>query len=118
MKPRRYGPGASRRQREPWREQDAASTRGQRSGSRSGLRAPRTGIVLALALLVPAGPVAAQPGAIWERTVNGLAHGFDEASAVAVDGQGNVIVAGFIRNTGSDPVFTVAKFNRAGAPLW
>jgi hypothetical protein len=78
----------------------------------------RTGIILALALLVPAGPVSARSGAIWERTVKGFVRGPDEARAVAMDPQGNVIAAGLIRNIGSSTNFTVAKFDRAGAPVW
>jgi uncharacterized delta-60 repeat protein len=58
---------------------------------------------------------------LWQRTVDGTGNNFsddDFVRSVAVDTQGNVLVAGLTRtaSTGSD--FTVAKFDREGTLLW
>jgi uncharacterized delta-60 repeat protein len=55
---------------------------------------------------------------LWQQTLNGSANGDDEAYSVAVDNQGNVLAAGFTRNTDTDFEFTVAKFARDGTLLW
>src|SRR5207248_34762 len=58
-------------------------------------------------------------GLLWQRSLNGTANATDSAQAVAVDGQGNVVAAGFSENTGTGFDFTVAKFRAAdGALLW
>jgi len=56
---------------------------------------------------------------LWSRAIDGTANGFDFASAVAVDGAGNVVAAGVTRNAGTGADFTVIKFDGAsGAVLW
>ena len=55
---------------------------------------------------------------LWQQTLNGTANGDDEASSVAVDTQGDVLVAGVTRNTGTGRDFAVAKFARDGTLLW
>src|SRR6185503_5399175 len=55
---------------------------------------------------------------LWQQTLNGTANGFDFASSVAVDNQGNVLAAGQIVNTRTDGDFTVAKFAHDGTLLW
>jgi len=56
---------------------------------------------------------------LWQRDINGTANGRDRASAVAVDGAGNVVAAGFTTNTGTGRDFTVIKFDgTSGAELW
>ncbi len=56
---------------------------------------------------------------LWRQVINGTANGSDEATAVAVDGAGNVVAAGSTRNTGTFNDFTVIKFNGAtGTELW
>ena len=51
------------------------------------------------------------------RTLNGTANANDEARALAVDSQNNVIAAGFTDNVGTDRDFTVAKFDTRGDKL-
>jgi hypothetical protein len=48
---------------------------------------------------------------------NGIDNSFDNATAVALDGQGNVAVAGTERAGGEDDVF-VRRFTESGAELW
>jgi uncharacterized delta-60 repeat protein len=55
---------------------------------------------------------------LWQRTGNGTANGNDGASSVAVDTVGNVVAAGYTRNTDTGPDFTVAKFAPDGTLLW
>ena len=55
---------------------------------------------------------------LWEQALNGSANDADEAYSVAVDNQGNVLAAGYTRNTGTGEDFTVAKFARDGTLLW
>src|SRR5439155_1588048 len=57
---------------------------------------------------------------LWEQAVNGGANVFADANSVAVDNQGNVVVAGLTWNFGPDffKHFTVAKFDRDGTLLW
>src|SRR6185369_3127680 len=55
---------------------------------------------------------------LWEQALNGSANDADEAYSVAVDNQGNVLAAGYTRNTGTGGDFTVAKFARDGTLLW
>ena len=55
---------------------------------------------------------------LWQQTLNGTANGGDEASSMAVDKDGNVLAAGFTRNTGTGDDFTVVKFARDGTVLW
>ena len=55
---------------------------------------------------------------LWQQTLNGTANGDDSASSVAVDQDGNVLVAGVTRNTGTGDDFTVVKFAPSGTLLW
>jgi outer membrane protein assembly factor BamB len=80
-------------------------------------------ISLALAVLALTRLVAARPDAqgtlLWQHNLNGTkGNGQDIANSVAVDNQGNVVVAGSTENAGSKYDFTVAKFDRDGTLLW
>jgi hypothetical protein len=56
---------------------------------------------------------------VWERRYNGPANGNDEAQAVAVDENGDVIVMGTSRGTeGSDDFYTAKYAASNGALLW
>jgi hypothetical protein len=56
---------------------------------------------------------------LWNQAINGTADGSDQAVAVAVDGEGNVVAAGSTANTGTGADFTVIKFDgSSGAVLW
>ncbi len=46
---------------------------------------------------------------LWRKVINGTANDFDEARAVRVDGAGDVVAAGFTRNTGTSNDLTVVK---------
>lgn len=64
---------------------------------------------------------AANGAVIWERRYNGPANRDDQATAVAVDRSGNVLVTGYSRNPtpDSDNDFYTAKYAAAdGAILW
>src|SRR5262245_21501949 len=55
---------------------------------------------------------------LWKQNINGTANDFDLATAVAVDGAGNVAAAGSTYNTGTNGDFTVIKFDgSSGAVL-
>jgi hypothetical protein len=56
----------------------------------------------------------------WARRYDGPAHGFDQATEIAVDGAGNAYVAGFAYGENQNQAFdwTTAKFDPAGALLW
>src|SRR5690606_1613351 len=53
----------------------------------------------------------------WTATYNGPASGVDQARAVAIDGEGNVIVAGFEQGATSRDVWA-RKYDPSGNPLW
>ena len=53
----------------------------------------------------------------WTATFNGAASGVDMARAVAIDGAGNVIVAGFEQGAMSRDVWA-RKYDPSGNPLW
>ena len=55
---------------------------------------------------------------LWTNRYNGPGNGFDKASAVAVDGTGNVIVTGFSTNNASGSDYATIKYSSAGVPLW
>ncbi|MGH7773488.1 MAG: hypothetical protein ACREQA_14785 [Candidatus Binatia bacterium] len=56
---------------------------------------------------------------LWRQVINGTANGGDEANAVAVDPNGDVVVAGFTTNTLTGRDFTVIKFSGAdGTEQW
>ena len=55
---------------------------------------------------------------LWLRTINGTANGSDNAASVAVDTEGNVLVAGGMTNTDTSSDFMVAKFDGDGTLLW
>ena len=64
---------------------------------------------------------AANGALLWEQRYNGPAtdYDYDGASAVAVDGSGNVVVTGHSRNSGGDNDYYTAKYAAAnGALLW
>ena len=55
---------------------------------------------------------------IWTRTYNGSAGIEDEGRAVAVDGEGNVYVAGFETPENEEPDIWARKYSPDGTPLW
>lgn len=54
---------------------------------------------------------------LWVRRYDGLANGDDEATALAVDGNGNVIVTGFSESAGAYN-YTTIKYSSSGVALW
>lgn len=56
----------------------------------------------------------------WQRSIDGTANGLDQAHAIAVDGTGDVVGAGFITNSGiGRGDFTVVKLSGVGGEeLW
>ena len=81
-------------------------------------RLGKWGSTIALVQACAAGLLCSESWA-WQTNVKGTANDNDEARAVAVDSAGNVVAAGFTRNTGTGQDFTVIKFSRLnGAELW
>jgi len=63
--------------------------------------------------------VGATGAELWRQQIRGTAPGVDEASAVTVDGNGDVAAAGFTQNAGTRDDFTVVKVTGAdGTELW
>src|SRR5262245_51198141 len=54
---------------------------------------------------------------LWTNRYNGPGNGDDRASALAVDGSGNVFVTG-ASFSGSSDDFATIKYSSAGVPLW
>lgn len=54
----------------------------------------------------------------WVRRYNGPNNSFDEASAIAVDKNGNVYVAGYSTGSGTRGDFTVIKYDADGNQEW
>jgi uncharacterized delta-60 repeat protein len=62
---------------------------------------------------------AADGALLWEKRYNGPANSDDQASAVALDGSGNVVVTGSSIGSGSNTDYYTAKYAAAnGALLW
>lgn len=55
---------------------------------------------------------------LWTNRYNGSGNGYDASYAVAVDTNGNVLVAGYSRGSGSGYDYTTLKYSGAGVPLW
>ena len=57
-------------------------------------------------------------GPLWTNRYGGPGNGDDRASAVAVDGSGDVMVTGYSANSGSGYDYATIKYSSAGLPLW
>jgi uncharacterized delta-60 repeat protein len=55
---------------------------------------------------------------LWVRRYNGPANGYDGATAMGVDGQGNVYVTGESDNFGKTPDFLTIKYSPGGQQIW
>jgi len=55
---------------------------------------------------------------LWERRYNGTANGMDRGNALALDGWGNVCVAGQSEGIGTGCDFLTIKYNPSGDTLW
>ena len=77
-------------------------------------------IIVLLGLLLAAPPVQAQGGIpVWTNRYNGPTNTYSAATAMAVDGAGNVFVTGSLGDgNGSDYDYVTIKYSNAGAPLW
>lgn len=55
---------------------------------------------------------------IWTRTLNGSSNSTDEALGLGIDPSGNIIVGGFIKNSGLSYDYFIAKYNPNGDTLF
>src|SRR6185436_1193734 len=55
---------------------------------------------------------------LWEKRYNGPANSYDYASAVALDGSGNVVVTGSSYNTNNNDYYTAKYAAADGTLLW
>lgn len=55
---------------------------------------------------------------LWTRTLDGTSHSTDEWAAVAIDPNGNIIVAGFMKYSGDSYDIQLAKYKPTGDTLW
>jgi hypothetical protein len=55
---------------------------------------------------------------LWANRYNGPGNISDQATAVAVDGSGNVFVTGSSTGSGGDSDYATIKYSGAGVPLW
>ncbi len=55
---------------------------------------------------------------LWVKNYDGPDNGSDDASAIAVDGSGNVYVTGTSKGSGTDYDYATIKYNTSGKQLW
>ncbi len=55
---------------------------------------------------------------MWQATYDGDGHGLDVPTAIALDGQGNVLVTGMSMGDETDYDFATIKYNANGQQLW
>lgn len=56
---------------------------------------------------------------LWSRTITGNMFGSDDdAFALALDNNGNLVIAGYIKNSGTGSDMLIAKYNTSGTLLW
>ena len=77
------------------------------------------GFVLAFTtLLIPPGGHGLAPQEKWVARYNGPGNGEDRARDIAVDGSGNVYVAGYSEGSGTGSDYATIKYNASGKQLW
>ncbi len=55
---------------------------------------------------------------LWSRTLNGTSNSTDEGLGLGIDGAGNIIVGGFIKNSGQSYDYFIAKYTPNGDTLF
>ena len=55
---------------------------------------------------------------MWVRRYNGPGNSDDEATAIAVDGSGNVYVTGYSDDSGTSYNYATIKYNSSGDTMW
>jgi hypothetical protein len=75
-------------------------------------------LLLALAMFWALPCLAQQVDTAWVRRYNGPGNGDDYATAMAVDGSGNVHVTGFSAGSGTSDDYATLKYDPSGTQLW
>ncbi len=56
---------------------------------------------------------------LWSRTITGSMFGSDDdANSIAFDNTGNIVIAGYIKNSATGSDIAIAKYNANGTQLW
>ena len=74
--------------------------------------------VISAVLFVMISTINAQVSQDWIAIYNGPANNADLASAIAVDGSGNIYVAGTSWGSGTNYDYCTIKYNSSGVILW
>ncbi|HTL83205.1 MAG TPA: SBBP repeat-containing protein [Bacteroidia bacterium] len=67
---------------------------------------------MSVSKISPAGSI------LWTNSFDGTLHSNDEATAIAVDGSGNVYITGFIKDTIQGYNYCTIKYNSSGIQTW
>jgi len=86
---------------------------------KNGIRIVAGLILLVIPLLIPWGEGRSlAPAEKWVARYNGPGNGDDTASAIAVDGSGNIYVTGYSKGSGTGNDFATVKYDGSGKQLW
>ena len=70
---------------------------------------------LIILLVINCSALFSQVSTIWEQRYNGTGNGYDEATSLFVDDDGNIYTAGASTGSGSGIDFAVVKYSQSGS---